>query len=77
MGLFTEDFQNFPKIICPHCQERGSVWTRRVKVKKGISGGKVMGGLFTGGISLLATGLSKKEKVTEAHCSSCKQTWYY
>jgi hypothetical protein len=46
-----------------------------MKRKKGISGGKVMGGLLTGGISLLATGLSRKEQATQAHCDNCKSTW--
>jgi len=47
-----------PSLICPHCQTRGQVHTKRVKRKAGISGGKVMGGLLTGGISLIGTGLS-------------------
>ena len=66
-----------PAMICPHCQTKGQVHTKSVKRKKGISGGKVMGGLLTGGISLLATGLSRKEKLTQAHCSNCNSTWYF
>lgn len=65
------------EIICPHCQTKGNVKTKRVKKKGAISGGKVMGGLLTGGWSLLATGLSRKEKVTEAYCSNCKSRWYF
>lgn len=65
------------KMICPHCQTKGSVKTRKVKRKKGISGGKATGALLTGGLSLLATGLSKKEKVTEARCTACGAIWHY
>jgi hypothetical protein len=32
-----------PQMVCPHCQTRGSVRTRRVKVKQGISGSKATG----------------------------------
>lgn len=64
------------EMICPHCQTKGSVITKKTKKKGSISGGKVMGGLMTGGVSLLATGLSRKEKVTEAYCKNCKIKWY-
>jgi len=64
-------------IICPHCQTKGSVTTRSVKKKAGISGGKATAALLTAGISLLGTGLSRKDKVTEAHCSNCGATWYF
>jgi hypothetical protein len=64
-------------MVCPHCQSKGSVTTRSVKLKKGISGGKAAGALMTGGVSLLATGLSRKEKVTEARCGSCKAVWHF
>ena len=61
--------------VCPHCQTKGSVYTKSVKRKHGISGGKVMGGLFTLGTSLLVTGLSRKEQATQAHCTNCNSTW--
>jgi hypothetical protein len=64
-----------PAIVCPHCQAIGHVRTSPTKRKKGISGGKVMGGLLTGGFSLLATGLSRKELLTQAHCEKCESTW--
>ena len=64
-------------MICPHCQTQGSVSTREVKKKKGISGGKVIGGLVTGGWSLLATGLSRKDRITEAKCSNCGSKWTF
>ncbi|MGO8683097.1 MAG: hypothetical protein ACLQUT_00730 [Thermoleophilia bacterium] len=63
-------------MICPHCQTKGSVTTKSVRSKKGISGGKATGALLTGGLSILATGLSRKESSTEAHCSVCGATWY-
>jgi len=65
------------KIICPHCQEAGHVTTRSVKRKKGISGGKAAAAVITGGLSVLATGLSQKENETEATCSNCGSVWYY
>lgn len=64
-------------IVCPHCQKRGHVTTCRVKRKKGISGGKATAALFTLGTSVLFTGLSRKEKVTEARCSNCGSIWYF
>ncbi len=62
-------------IICPHCQQKGGVSTKNVKQKKGISGGKATGALLTGGLSILATGLSRKEKVTQLHCKKCGMSW--
>lgn len=65
------------KIICPHCQTRGFVTTERVKRKSGIHGGKATAALLTAGVSLLGTGLSQKNTVTEAHCSNCGTTWHF
>ncbi len=65
------------QMVCPHCQSRGNVTTRTVKRKKGISGAKVTGLLLTAGLSLFATGLSRKEKETEAHCGACGATWHF
>jgi hypothetical protein len=64
-------------MICPHCQARASVRAKIVTRKKGISGGKATGALLTGGVSLLATGLSRKEDETQAHCMNCGSTWYF
>ncbi len=66
-----------PAITCPQCHKRGYVCTKQVKRKKGISGGKATGALLTGGISLLLTGLSRKESVTQAHCTYCDSTWEF
>ena len=65
------------KIVCPHCHEKGSVHTERVKLKRGISGGKVTAALLTGGLSMLGAGLSRKEDVTEARCSNCGSVWHF
>ena len=64
-------------IICPHCQTKGLVTTEQVKKKVGISGSKATAAVLTCGISMLGTGLSRKNKVTEAHCSNCGQTWFF
>jgi len=64
-------------MICPHCQSKGQVRTQTVIRKKGISGGKAAGALLTGGLSMLATGLSRNEHPTQAHCESCNNTWEF
>jgi hypothetical protein len=53
------------------------VHAKTVKAKKGISGGKAAGAILTGGLSLLATGLSRKESMTQAHCDACGSTWHF
>jgi hypothetical protein len=63
------------EIVCPHCGVRGRVHTRPVNRKKGISGGKAVGAILTSGLSMLATGLSRKERETEAWCGNCKSVW--
>lgn len=62
-------------IVCPYCQTRGAVTVHEIKQKKGISGGKATGAVLTLGWSLLATGLSRKEKVAQLHCANCGMTW--
>jgi hypothetical protein len=64
-------------MVCPQCQVRGCVHTRPVKVKRGISGGKATGAVLTFGVSMLATGLSRKEKVTEATCNNCGAVYHF
>lgn len=64
-----------PAMICPHCQTKGQISTKPVKRKKGVSGAKVTGALLTFGVSMLATGLSRKEGLTQAHCGNCGSTW--
>jgi hypothetical protein len=65
------------KIVCPQCHSRGCVTTSIVKLKKGISGAKATGAVLTGGLSLLAVGLSRKEDLTEAECSNCGSVWHF
>ena len=62
-------------LICPHCQSKGAVRTKQVDRKKGVSGGKATAALLTGGVSMLATGLSRKEKWTHALCEKCTSDW--
>jgi hypothetical protein len=64
-------------IICPHCQAQGYVRTRQVQRKKGISGTKATAALLTGGASILATGLSRKETETEGRCGKCGSIWHF
>lgn len=65
------------QIVCPHCQTRGRVTTSHVKLKKGVSGGKAVGAILTGGLSVLAVGLSRKEAATKAECSNCGSVWHF
>lgn len=60
-----------PNIVCQHCGTRGVVKVRRVNQRKGISGAKATGAVLTGGLSTAATGLSRKETVTEMTCTKC------
>lgn len=62
-------------MICPHCGVRGKVRTKSVDRKKGVSGGKATAAVLTGGVSVLATGLSRKEKLTQARCDNCQNQW--
>jgi hypothetical protein len=66
-----------PAMVCPHCQVKGRVQTREVRAKKGISGGKATAAVLTAGVSMLATGLSRKEVVTEARCANCDSRWTF
>jgi hypothetical protein len=65
------------QMVCPHCQTRGKVRVKAIEKKAGISGGKATAALLTGGISVLATGLSRKEELTQAHCDNCSSTWAF
>jgi hypothetical protein len=65
------------QIICTHCQIKGMVRTMPVQRKAGISGTKASAAVLTGGMSVLATGLSRKTTVTQAHCDNCGSTWSF
>jgi hypothetical protein len=64
-------------IVCPYCQKRGQVSTRRVKVKTGFSTAKASFAVVTFGITTLATGLAKKGYITKARCGHCWSHWEY
>ncbi len=64
-------------MICPHCNTKGSVTTKKVKRKQGISGGKATAAVLTCGISMLGTGLSRKQQMTEATCNHCGMSWSF
>ena len=64
-------------MYCPHCDAVGKIRTKNVKQKKGVSGGKATAAVLTGGLSLLAVGLSRKEGATQAHCDNCNNTWFF
>lgn len=80
-ALYDRDYDKWGSlnrhIICPHCQIQGQVRTKEVKNKVGISGGKATAAILTGGVSLLATGLSRKSKMTQSHCCNCNSTWCF
>lgn len=63
------------QIVCPHCAVKGQVVTSEVRRKKGISGGKATGAVLTGGVSLLATGLARKEPARHMRCGNCRMEW--
>ncbi len=64
-------------IVCPHCQTAGAVTTKRVQAKRGVSGGKATAALLTAGVTMLATGLSRKEALTSAACGRCNSKWVF
>jgi transcription elongation factor Elf1 len=63
------------QLVCPHCGEKGHVRSAVVTRKKGISGGKATGAVVTGGVSMLATGLSRKEPAQHLTCGNCGLSW--
>jgi hypothetical protein len=74
----TEQFGKLNAAMkCPHCEKVGKVRTKGTLHKKGISGGKATAAVLTGGVSILATGLSRKESGTQAHCENCSNTWVF
>lgn len=64
-------------LICQHCQTKGKVHTKPVDKKTGLSFTKAGFGLLTGGVSILGTGLSKVDTMTQAHCDNCNSTWVF
>lgn len=76
MGFLDVERFN-PHMICPHCQTKGFVKTKNIKQKAGVSGGKATAAILTGGLSLLAVGLSRKQECTEAKCTICNAVWHF
>lgn len=68
---------NSPHMECPHCKTVEQINTRKVDLTKGISGGKAVAGLLTGGLSILAVGISRQETKTEARCGKCNNIWHF
>jgi hypothetical protein len=68
---------NDAQILCPQCQVKGKVITTRTKKRKGISGGRAIAMIVTGGLSLPAAGISRFDEVTEASCSNCGSKWEF
>lgn len=64
-----------PHLVCPHCDTKGVVKVRQMTRKKGVSGGKATGAVLTGGVSMLGTGLSRKQRVREMTCTNCHMVW--
>lgn len=65
------------QIVCQHCQTKGFVSVEKLRQKQGISGGKATAAVLTGGLSVVATGLSRHEQVTKANCSNCGTQWFF
>ena len=63
------------RIRCAYCGETGCVSKTFVRRKQGISGGKATGALFTGGASMVFTGLSRKQQMSHMFCRNCHMEW--
>ncbi len=59
-------------IICPFCQTKGTVKTKK---KKEASPWKWGAGVLTFGLSTTVTGTNKQKIQIEARCSTCGQIW--
>lgn len=64
-------------LVCPHCQAKGSVRSKAIDRKTGISGGKIAAAVLLSPLTLLATGVSRSERATQAHCDCCESTWTF
>lgn len=65
------------QLVCPQCHTKGRVHTTAITTKNGISGGKATAAVLTGGVTLLATGLSRKSAATQAHCNNCSSNYQF
>ena len=64
-------------MMCPHCQIKGKIRTKKITKKTGVSGSKAAAAVVTGGLSVLAVGLARKEASTQAHCDNCGNDWFF
>ena len=70
-----QGYMSKPAIVCVHCQSAGHIQVKQAKVKDGVSGGKLTAALLTGGITMLATGLSQTKNRTTMFCGKCSMEW--
>ena len=63
------------EMVCPHCETKGQVTTRKVSGAPSSSGDTLATAILTAGISLLGSGLSRKLTVTQAWCGNCGEAW--
>jgi len=62
-------------LLCPHCGVKGKIHVKSTTQKRGIDGGKATAAVFTCGLSMLLTGLSRMEKANKLYCESCEMSW--
>ena len=62
-------------LVCPHCGVKGKIHVKPTTQKRGIDGGKATAAVFTCGLSMLLTGLSRMEKANKLYCESCEMMW--
>jgi uncharacterized protein YbaR (Trm112 family) len=62
-------------LVCPHCGVKGKIHVKPTTQKRGIDGGKATAAVFTCGLSMLLTGLSKMERANKLYCESCEMSW--
>ena len=61
----------------PIARRREKSELKSVVQKKGVSGGKATAAILTGGVSMLVTGLSREETLTQAYCGHCSNQWAF
>lgn len=66
-----------PHVVCGQCNTTGMCRVKLIDKKVGVSGGKATAAILTGGVSLLATGLARKEKVSQVTCGHCNSSWQF
>ena len=64
-------------VVCPHCRRKGQVRVKELILNKGISVAKAIAAIITAGVSLISTGIMRKEQETHAHCGYCNSVWIF